>query len=110
MDYFNIFILVILPICQWKTIFTKAEQTDLDHEIKIMQLKKSSCNAEMKKFSKDCQLCKKPKFERSSHCTTCNFCVLRRDHHCAWTTTCIGYQNTQYFINYCIWSFVKIFF
>lgn len=73
-----------------------------------MQLKKSISDFAIKKFSKDCQICKKPKFERSSHCSSCNNCVLRRDHHCAWTANCIGYQNTQTFLNFVFWCFVKM--
>lgn len=99
--------MIFIPISQFFTIWKKPYQSDLDHEIKIMSLKKSISDIDMKSFSKDCDLCDKPKFIRSSHCSTCNACILRRDHHCPWVGVCIGYQNTRSFINLCIWTGVK---
>jgi len=101
-------ILILIPLSQWSTILKSPSQSDLDDEIKMMSLKKSITNIDMKNFLKDCQFCKKPKFIRSSHCTTCGICVLRRDHHCPWVGSCIGYQNTRTFINWVFWSGVII--
>lgn len=53
------------------------------------------------RYNKDCEFCKKKKFERSSHCSTCGVCVLRRDHHCPALGSCVGYANLQYFTNLC---------
>lgn len=59
-----------------------------------------------KNFTNKCDLCKKIKFERASHCSICQVCVVRRDHHCPWIKRCVGYSNLQYFLNYCIWTWI----
>lgn len=91
--------LIYLKASHTKSSQTKVEdfiKTEVEREI-IYQ--KPIVNINITEFDKECDQCKQKKFHRSSHCRICGFCVLRRDHHCPGLGICVGYQNTQSFIN-----------
>ena len=47
------------------------------------------------KFCEKCQYYKTP---RVSHCNRCGTCIYKMDHHCAFTSSCVGYTNYNFFV------------
>lgn len=47
---------------------------------------------------KFCSTCEANTPPRSFHCDVCQYCVLRRDHHCTFSGSCVGFNNTRYFL------------
>jgi palmitoyltransferase len=94
----------MLLISYYRASFSDFGQTNIQKHFNKNPRKISYINPKV--FDKNCEFCQMPKFERSSHCSTCDVCVLRRDHHCPWIRRCVGYQNTQFFINYCLWTWL----
>lgn len=47
-----------------------------------------------------CTKCRAWKPDRCHHCSACRRCVLRMDHHCPWFSTCIGFKNHRFFIQF----------
>lgn len=100
-NYISWFFLIMMLISYFRTSLTDHSQTSIEQ--KFQEEPKNILDIKAKDFSKKCDMCTKLKFERSSHCTTCQTCITRRDHHCVWIGKCVGFSNTQFFINYCIW-------
>lgn len=53
-------------------------------------------NGEMR-FCSKCN-CWKP--DRTHHCRSCKKCILRMDHHCPWFSSCIGFRNHKFFVQF----------
>jgi len=49
-----------------------------------------------------CAKCKVWKPDRCHHCSSCNRCWLKMDHHCPWFSTCIGFKNHKFFIQFLV--------
>jgi hypothetical protein len=98
------FLLFMLLLSYVRAVTTNISQSNIEE--KIHSNPKRMLKISAKQFNKKCDLCHRMKFDRSSHCSTCKVCITRRDHHCPWITKCVGYSNTQYFINYCIWTWL----
>ncbi len=95
----------MILICFYKSLTTDPSQTFI--EAKVQENPKRFLNISPKSFKNTCEFCnKRVKFERSSHCSTCNACITRRDHHCIWIAKCVGYTNTQYFVNQVFWQVI----
>ena len=50
-----------------------------------------------------CNKCQCWKPDRAHHCSSCGKCVLRMDHHCPWFSTCIGFNNYKFFIQFLVY-------
>lgn len=101
----NVVILIIIYISYYKAVTVDVSQTNLE-EISRNNPKRL-LNFDYNLFKNKCNFCEnRMKFERSSHCTACRVCIIRRDHHCIWIGQCVGYANTQYFLNFCFWVFI----
>lgn len=100
----HIFLFINIFIADFLLFSTDSRQTDLEAHLK--RNPRSSFEFDLNKFKNFCEFCKKYKFERSSHCSQCDVCILRRDHHCIWIGKCVGYSNTQYFLNKLFWSLI----
>lgn len=96
----------MITYCYFRAQWSGSRQTNVDSYFTLKDKNIISINVEKYNL---CQYCNQRKFERSSHCRTCNKCVLRRDHHCIWLGNCIGYKNTQYFLNFLFWVIVGIY-
>jgi hypothetical protein len=99
--YYTYFIFCLIEVSYFLASFTSPGQTDIDKHIAFSSNDKQIINVDATKYT-HCDICKKMKFVRSSHCKTCKMCILRRDHHCVWIARCVGLNNTQYFINFCL--------
>jgi len=111
--YVTVLFLALITFTYFKASLTTPEQTNVDQyfNMTVDNINKnyqntSIINLDSYNYTK-CQFCNKIKFERSSHCRTCKICVSRRDHHCVWIGNCVGINNNQYFINFCVWTCVK---
>lgn len=100
--YINFFYMIMVFLSFYLCASTNIGQTAIEETIALTPRK--FLNVNYQKFKEKCDLCKTIKFERSSHCRTCKVCVLRRDHHCVFIGQCVGYANTQYFLNFLVWS------
>ncbi|KAK6460412.1 DHHC palmitoyltransferase-domain-containing protein [Scheffersomyces coipomensis] len=47
-----------------------------------------------------CNKCQVWKPDRTHHCSSSNKCILRMDHYCPWFSTCIGFRNQKFFIQF----------
>lgn len=99
---------LIITYSYFKSALTDPVQTDLDPYLNIDPSISGNpiADIEQSKYS-FCEFCQKKKHQRCSHCKVCKKCVLRRDHHCVWIGNCVGYNNNQYFVNFCLWVTVR---
>lgn len=102
--YISWFLLFMILLSYTRTVFADHSQTFMERM--LAENPKRHFNIDMKQFKTRCEFCNKIKFGRSSHCSTCKVCITRRDHHCVWINKCVGYTNNQFFINYCIWTWL----
>lgn len=54
-----------------------------------------------------CTKCSVWKPDRSHHCSSSGKCILKMDHYCPWFSTCIGFYNYKFFIQFL--SYVAIY-
>ena len=54
-----------------------------------------------------CTKCSVWKPDRSHHCSSSGKCILKMDHYCPWFSTCIGFHNYKFFIQFL--SYVAIY-
>ncbi|KAL6453170.1 PFA3 Palmitoyltransferase PFA3 [Candida maltosa Xu316] len=47
-----------------------------------------------------CNKCSVWKPDRSHHCSSSGKCILKMDHYCPWFSTCIGFFNHKFFIQF----------
>jgi hypothetical protein len=103
-SYLNVIMWIVCEVSYFAAFLSKPVQTDVDViKTKNPRILYSSNHEEL---NLRCPICNKHKFYRASHCTQCDDCIIRRDHHCIFLGICVGYQNTQYFCNYCFWIVV----
>ncbi|ODV79359.1 zf-DHHC-domain-containing protein [Suhomyces tanzawaensis NRRL Y-17324] len=50
-----------------------------------------------------CTKCLVWKPDRTHHCSSSGKCILRMDHYCPWFTTCIGYFNHKFFVQFLVY-------
>lgn len=103
--------IIYLFILYFINIFLPETQSDIDKYINLDS--NNNPKKELIIFKQNylmCNFCHKAKFIRSSHCRLCDKCISFRDHHCPFTANCIGYNNMQYFLNFCFWASYGIIF
>ena len=44
------------------------------------------------------------------HCSRCDGCIENMDHHCTFLAQCVGRKNMKYFLQFCIYMFVILFY
>ncbi|KAK6459716.1 DHHC palmitoyltransferase-domain-containing protein [Scheffersomyces xylosifermentans] len=47
-----------------------------------------------------CNKCSVWKPDRAHHCSSSGKCILRMDHYCPWFSTCIGFFNQKFFVQF----------
>ncbi|KAG7665701.1 PFA3 [[Candida] subhashii] len=50
-----------------------------------------------------CNKCSVWKPDRSHHCSSSGKCILKMDHYCPWFSTCIGYFNYKFFVQFLVY-------
>ena len=105
MTYFIIYLLILYLVA----ITSSSYQTNID-KYTPLNLNPNS-KRELIEFKLSyyfCMFCKSAKLTRTSHCRICQKCSSFRDHHCPFTANCIGFNNIQYFLNFCFWGMYGI--
>ncbi|EGW31807.1 uncharacterized protein SPAPADRAFT_62400 [Spathaspora passalidarum NRRL Y-27907] len=50
-----------------------------------------------------CDKCQCWKPDRTHHCSSSGRCILKMDHYCPWFSTCIGFFNHKFFVQFLIY-------
>lgn len=59
---------------------------------------------------KNCVVCYEVVFVRIYYCYLCEVCVLKWDYYCFFMIVCIGYFNYRYFVMFCFYMMLGIFY
>jgi len=98
------FFIIHLLIIYFLSVFSSSTQTNIDKYTNLNT--NNNSKKELITFRQNyllCDFCHRVKFIRTSHCRLCDKCISNRDHHCPFITNCVGFNNMQYFLNFCFW-------